>query len=117
MRVWPVKGSPRIVGIPDAAFRNNSDKSSQRAMTIFIADERFKGRRDTRGSLMFFESTKIKRTTLSTTVAELYALMKCFGTCQMLRGLWKGHQWFRCRDPHANRCKQPCHNSVNYACP
>ena len=31
----------------------------------------------------------IKGTTLSTTVAELYALMKCFGTCQMLRGLWK----------------------------
>ena len=72
-------------------------------MTIFIADERVKGRRDTRGSLMFFESTKIKRTTLSTTVAELYALMKCFGTCQMLRGLWKGHQWFRCRDPHAKQ--------------
>ena len=89
MRVWPVKGSPRIIGIPDAAFRNNSDKSSQRAMTIFIADERVKGRRDTRGSLVFFESTKIKRTTLSTRVAELYALMKCFGTCQMLRGLWK----------------------------
>ena len=89
MRVWPVKSSPRIIGIPDAAFRNNSNKSSPRAMTIFIADERVKGRRDTRGSLMFFESTKIKRTTLSTTVAELYALMKCFGTCQMLRGLWK----------------------------
>ena len=75
--MWPVKGSPRITGIPDAAFRNNSDKSSQRAMTIFIADERVKGRRGTRGSLMFFESTKIKRTTLSTTVAELYAVMKC----------------------------------------
>ena len=89
LRVWPVKGSPRILGIPDAAFRNNSDKSSQRAMTIFIADQRVKNRRDTRGSLVFFESTKIKRTTLSTTVAELYALMKCFGTCQMLRGLWK----------------------------
>eukprot|EP00439_Symbiodinium_sp_Y106_P035936 s1632_g4.t1 len=88
-RVWPVKGSPRILGIPDAACRNNSDKSSQRAMTIFIADERVKNRRDTRGSLVFFESTKIKRTTLSTTVAELYALMKCFGTCQMLRGLWE----------------------------
>ena len=40
-------------------------------------------------SLIFFESTKIKRTTLSTTVAELYALMKCYGTCQMLRGLIK----------------------------
>ena len=89
LRIWPVKGSPRILGIPDAAFRNNTDKSSQRAMTIFIADERVRKRRDTRGSLIFFESTKIKRTTLSTTVAELYALMKCFGTCQMLRGLWK----------------------------
>ena len=44
---------------------------------------------ESRGSLIFFESTKIKRTTLSTTVAELYALMKCYGTCQMLRGLIK----------------------------
>ena len=66
----------------------------QRAMTISIADERVKNRRDTRGSLVFFERQvfpvyQIKRTTLSTTVAELYALMKCFGTCQMLRGLWK----------------------------
>ena len=60
LRVWPVKGSPRILGIPHAAFRNNSDKSSQRAMTIFIADERVKNRRDARGSLVFFESTKIK---------------------------------------------------------
>ncbi|CAE7576155.1 GIP [Symbiodinium sp. CCMP2456] len=89
MRIWPLKSKPRILGIPDAAFRNNSDKSSQRAMTIFMAEDRVKGKRDTRGSLVFFESTKIKRTTLSTTVAELYALMKCFGTCQMLRGLWK----------------------------
>ena len=87
LRVWPVKGSPRIFGIPDAAFRNNSDKSSQRAMTIiFIADARVENRRDARGSPAFFESTKIKRTTLSATVAELDALMKCFGTCQMLCG-------------------------------
>ena len=61
--------------------------TSQHAMTIFVADERVKGRRDTRGSLMLFETTKINRTTLSTTVSELYAPMKCFGTCQMLRGL------------------------------
>ena len=66
-----------------------SPLNSQRAMIIFIAHERVYHRRDTRVSLMFFESTKIKRTTLSTTVAELYALMKCFGTYQMLRGLWK----------------------------
>ena len=25
---------------------------------------------------------------LSTTVAELYSFMKCFGSCQFLRGLW-----------------------------
>ena len=86
---WPLKTDPRILGIPGAAFRNNSDKSSQRGMIVFLAEQRQKNSRDTRGSLVFFESIKIKRTTLSTTVAELYALMKCFGTCQMLRGLWK----------------------------
>ena len=46
------------------------------------------GQENTRGSLVDYESRKIKRTTLSTTVAELYTLMKCFGTCQFLRVLW-----------------------------
>ena len=86
---WPVQGDPRLVAMPDAAFRNNSDKSSQRAMVIFMAEPRREKSRSTRGSLILFESTKIKRTTLSTTVAELFALMKCYGTCQMLRGLIK----------------------------
>ena len=107
MRARPVKGSPRIFGIPDAAFRNNSVKSSQRAMTNFVADERMIGRRDTRSSLMFFESTKIKRTTLGTTVAELPALTKCLGTCQMLHGR---------RDSHSHRRQQPCDNSINHTC-
>ena len=31
---------------------------------------------------------KINKTVLSTTVAELYSFMKCFGSCQFLRGLW-----------------------------
>ena len=39
------------------------------------------------GSLVDYESTKIKRTPLGTTVAELYSFMKCYGTCQFLRGL------------------------------
>ena len=86
---WPLQGDPRLVAMPDAAFRNNSDKSSQRTMVIFMAEPRKEKSKNTRGSLIFFESTKIKRTTLSTTVAELYALMKCYGTCQMLRGLIK----------------------------
>ena len=86
---WPIQGDPRLVAKPDAACRNNSDKSSQRAMVIFMAEPRREQSKNTRGSLIFFESTKIKRTTLSTTVAELYPLMKCYGTGQMLRGLIK----------------------------
>ena len=89
LKFWPLEGIPRLMAMPDAAFRNNSDKSSQRAMVIFMSEPRKEKSRNSRGSLIFFESTKIKRTTLSTTVAELYALMKCYGTCQMLRGLIK----------------------------
>ena len=77
LRFWPLKTDPRILGIPDAAFRNNSDKSFQCGMTVLLARQRQRTSHDTRGSLVFFESTKIKRTTLSTTVAELYALVKC----------------------------------------
>ena len=89
LKYWPLEGNPRLMAMPDAAFRNNSDKSSQRAMVIIMSEPRKEKSRNSRGSLIFFESTKIKRTTLSTTVAELYALMKCYGTCQMLRGLIK----------------------------
>ena len=35
-----------------------------------------------------YESQKIKRTMLSTTVADLYSFMKCFVSCLFLRGLW-----------------------------
>ena len=34
------------------------------------------------------ESQKIEQTVLSPTVAELYSFMKCFGSCQFLRGSW-----------------------------
>ena len=40
------------------------------------------------GSLVDYESQQIKRTVLSTTVTDLYSFMKCFGSCQFLRGLW-----------------------------
>ena len=43
--------------------------------------------RDTKGSLIDYESHKIKRTVLSTTVAELYAFMKRYGSVQFYRGL------------------------------
>ena len=102
---WPLKGSQRILGMPDASYRNNSDKSSQRAHVIFLAEDRklpSKGtyrnsgydkqayrlngsESATRGSIIDYESHKITTTTQSTTVAELNALMKCFGTCLFLR--------------------------------
>ena len=86
---WSFQGDPSLVAMPDAAFRNNSDKSSQRAMVIFMAEPRREKSKNAKGSLIFFESTKSKRTTLSTTVAELCALKKCLGTCHMLRGFIK----------------------------
>ena len=39
-RHWPLRGNNRILGFPDASYRNNADKSSQRAHVIFIAEER-----------------------------------------------------------------------------
>ena len=88
LRFWPLKGVCRIIGMPDASYRNNEDKSSQRALCIFLAEERRKDHTDTKGSLIDYESHKITQATMSTTVAELYALMKCFGNCLYLKGLW-----------------------------
>ena len=88
LQYWKLSGHCRIVGYPDAAYRNNADKSSQRGQVIFIAEPRKPGTVNPRGSLVDYESQKIKRTVLSTTVSELYAFMKCYGTCQFLRGLW-----------------------------
>ena len=39
------------------------------------------------GSLVDYESQKISRIVLSTTVAELYSFMQCFGSCQFRRVL------------------------------
>ena len=76
-----------MMGFPDAAYKNNADGSWQRGQCIFICQPRNK-ERDTRGSLIDYESHKIKSTVLSTTVAELYAFMKCYGSAQFYRGLW-----------------------------
>ena len=88
LRFWPLRGELRIVGMPDASYKNNEDKSSQRALCIFLAEQRRHDHVDTRGSLIDYESHKITQATMSTTVAELYALMKCFGNSLFLKGLW-----------------------------
>ena len=69
----------------------NEDESSQRDMTVFLAESRDRSSNDdgmSYGSIIDYESQRIKKTVLSTTVAELYSFMKCFGPCQFLRGLW-----------------------------
>ena len=74
----------------DASYRNNEDGSPQKGITVFFIELREHSSKDgmTFGSLIDFESQKIKKTVLSTTVRELYLFMKCFGSCQFLRGLW-----------------------------
>ena len=52
----------------------------------FLAEERTVSK-DGFGSMIDFESHKINRVVLSTTVSEFYYFTKCFGTCQFLRGL------------------------------
>ena len=56
--------------------------------SAYRAEPRRRGVSDARGSLIEYESHKIRKITQSTTVAELYSLMKCFGTSLFLRGLW-----------------------------
>ena len=90
LQYWPLTGPLRILGFLDASYRNNDDGSSQRGMTVFLAESRERSSKDgmSNGSLVDYESQKIKKIVLSTTVAELYSFMKCFGSCRFLRGLW-----------------------------
>lgn len=77
-RFWRIEDPQRIVGMPDARYRNNSDKSSQRARVIFIAEDR-KWKKWPQGRLPdkhpWFSSHKITATVQVTTVAEPNALM------------------------------------------
>ena len=90
LQFWPLTGPLSIIGFLDASYRNYEDGSTQRGMTVFLAEVRERSSKDVMscGSLIDCESQKIKKTVLSTTVAELYYFMKCFGSCQFLRGFW-----------------------------
>ena len=79
----PLTGPLRIIWFLDASYRNNEDGSSQRGMTVFLAESRERSSKDgiSYGSLIIdYLSPKIKKTVLSTTVAELFYFMKCFGS-------------------------------------
>ena len=67
------------------------------------------------GSLIDYESPKIEKTVLSTAVAELYSFMKCFGSCQFLRGLWMDMSG-EVADVHMKDLrKEPSNNSKNHS--
>ena len=57
------------------------------AWTVHLYTPTTQQKTDTKASLIDYDSHKIKRTVLSTTVAELYAFMKCYGSAQFYRGL------------------------------
>ena len=98
LQFWPLTGPLRILGFLDVSYRNNEDGSSQRGMTVFLAEPREQSSKDgtTHGSPIDFESQKIKRTVLSTTVAELYSFMKCHSALLgrlFIEGISKGRQF------------------------
>ena len=40
LQFWPLTGPLRIIGFPDASYRNNQDGSSRRGTTEFLAESR-----------------------------------------------------------------------------
>ena len=60
-------------------------------MTVFLEEFREHSSKDgmTYGSFVRYASQKMNRTVLSTTVAELFSFMQCFGVYQFRRGFWK----------------------------
>ena len=63
LQFWPLTEPLRIIGIPDASYRNNEDGSSQRGMTMFFAESRVRMSKDgmTYGSLIDYEVKRLKR--------------------------------------------------------
>ena len=88
LQFWPLTGPLSIIGFPDASFRNNEDRSSHRSMAVFLSESRERSSKDgmAYGSLIDFESQRIKMTVLSTTVSEQYSFTKCLGSRHFLRG-------------------------------
>ena len=77
----------RLVGYPDAAYRNNVDNTSQRGRAIFLAEEGNPSKKRGVGSLVDFESQKMTEWFCQPRLLSSIR-SKCFGTCHSLRGLW-----------------------------
>ena len=91
LQYWPLAGPLRILGFLDGSHRNNDDGSSQRGMTVFLAESRERSSRDgmTDGSLIKYESQKISKDCAlhcpgRAVIFQLSALV----SCQFHQGLW-----------------------------
>ena len=63
LQYWPLRGPLRILGFLDSSYRNNDGGSSQRGMTVFMAESRERSSRDgmAYGSLIDYGSQKVKK--------------------------------------------------------
>ena len=86
-------------------YRKNEDGSWQRSMTVFFTESRVRSSKDgmSRGSLIDFESQKIKKTVLSTAVTELSVSPR----------IVDGSMCWSCKHSHENWCKEPGNHSKN----
>ena len=46
LQYWPLTGPLGLLGFPDASYRNNDDGSSQRGITVFLAESRERSSKD-----------------------------------------------------------------------
>ena len=46
LQFWPLTRPMRIIGFPDASYRNKEDGSSQRGMTVFVEVSREQSSKD-----------------------------------------------------------------------
>ena len=84
LQFWPLAGPLRIIGFPDASYRNDEDGSSQRGMKQNCVNDRQKTVCRMKVQLLTVR-TRNSKIVLSSTVAE-FSSMKCFGSCEFLRG-------------------------------
>ena len=105
-----LRGAPRLMGFPDAAYKNNSDGSLQRGQRMFICQPHNK-ERNTKGSLVDHESHKIPGTVLSTTIAELYEVL---WISALLQRTLEGHDLRRSWVASEDWRQQPCHDRGNH---
>ena len=115
LQFWLLTRPLRIIGFLDAPYRNNEDGSSQRCMALKKTELRQHSSKDgmSYGSLVDYESQMIKRTVVTTTVAQLYSFMKCFGLRQFPSWIVDGHVKWGCRYTHEDWREELGDNSKN----